>query len=67
MQAGNEDVLRARFQDAQFFYAEDRGRPLADFRPALAGITFQAALGSMLDKSVGTSSGRISTALLHRD
>lgn len=54
LQAGNEDVLRARFEDAQFFYAEDQQQPLGDFRPALAGITFQTALGSMLDKSVRT-------------
>lgn len=65
-QPGNENVLRARFKDAQFFYAEDRQQPLADFRPALAGITFQTALGSMLDKSVSTSSGYFPTALLYR-
>jgi len=45
-------VLRARFEDAQFFFEEDLKTLLADFRPQLAGITFQKALGTMLDKSV---------------
>ena len=52
MQAGNEAVLRARFQDAQFFYEDDIKTPLADFRPMLAGTIFQKELGSLLDKSV---------------
>lgn len=34
--AGNEAVLRARFEDAAFFYAEDMKTPLADFRCAHA-------------------------------
>ena len=46
-------MLRARFEDAAFFYAEDRKRQLLDFRPALQGISFQKQLGTMLDKSVG--------------
>lgn len=53
LQAGNESVLRARFEDAQFFFQEDLKRPLSDFRPQLAGITFHKSLGTMLDKSVG--------------
>jgi glycyl-tRNA synthetase beta subunit len=52
MQAGNESVLRARFEDAQFFFQEDLKRPLSDFRPQLSGITFHKSLGTMLDKSV---------------
>lgn len=51
VRAGNEDVLRARFQDAQFFFAEDSKRQLSDFRNDLSGITFQTDLGTMLDKS----------------
>ena len=51
-QGGNEAVLRARFQDAQFFFQEDLKRPLADFRPLLAGTLFQKDLGTLLDKSV---------------
>ena len=48
---GNEAVLRARFQDALFFYESDLRRTLAECKPDLASITFQADLGSMLDKS----------------
>jgi Glycyl-tRNA synthetase beta subunit len=55
MQAGNESVLRARFEDAQFFFQEDLKRPLSDFRPQLSGITFHKSLGTMLDKSVRTA------------
>ncbi|MEW5988061.1 MAG: glycine--tRNA ligase subunit beta [Chloroflexota bacterium] len=49
--AGNEHVLRARFADAEFFYNKDTRRPLADFLPRLGTLTFQAKLGSMLDKA----------------
>ncbi|MEW5302291.1 MAG: hypothetical protein WDW36_005092 [Sanguina aurantia] len=49
--AGNEAVLRARFEDAAFFYKEDLKQGLESFRPKLAGTTFQKALGSLLDKS----------------
>ena len=47
---GNEQVLRARFADAEFFYNNDVKHRLADFLPKLATLTFQADLGSMLDK-----------------
>jgi glycyl-tRNA synthetase len=48
---GNEDVIRARFADAKFFYENDTRRPLEDFLPRLDTLTFQEQLGSMLDKS----------------
>jgi glycyl-tRNA synthetase len=48
---GNEDVLRARFADAKFFYENDTRQPLASFLPRLDTLTFQESLGSMLDKS----------------
>ncbi|GBG74740.1 hypothetical protein CBR_g19146 [Chara braunii] len=47
---GNEAVLRARYQDARFFYEADRLRPLASYRDSLSGITFQEKLGTMKDK-----------------
>ncbi|MAT97800.1 MAG: glycine--tRNA ligase subunit alpha/beta [Anaerolineaceae bacterium] len=47
---GNEHVLKARFADAEFFYGKDSQRQLADFLPELDMLTFQAELGSMLDK-----------------
>ncbi len=48
---GNEDVLRARYADAAYFYRSDRSQSLADFVPRLETLTFQADLGSMLDKT----------------
>jgi glycyl-tRNA synthetase len=48
---GNEDVLRARFSDAKFFYENDTRQPLEGFLPRLDTLTFQEQLGSMLDKS----------------
>jgi len=47
---GNEHVIRARFADAEFFYHNDVKHKLADFLPRLSTLTFQADLGSMLDK-----------------
>jgi glycyl-tRNA synthetase len=47
---GNEDVIRARFADAKFFYQNDVRKHLADFLPRLGTLTFQEKLGSMLDK-----------------
>lgn len=48
---GNEQVIRARFSDADFFYKQDSQKKLADFIPDLDKLTFQADLGSMLDKT----------------
>ncbi|MBK9052380.1 MAG: glycine--tRNA ligase subunit beta [Chloroflexi bacterium] len=47
---GNEQVIRARFADADFFYNRDIKRTLADFVPDLDKLTFQFDLGSMGDK-----------------
>jgi len=48
---GNEEVIRARFADADFFYRHDTAKPLEAFLPRLATLTFQERLGSMLDKT----------------
>ena len=48
---GNERVLRARFNDARFFWETDQKRKLADRLPDLAHVTFQAKLGSYLEKT----------------
>ena len=48
---GNERVLRARFNDARFFWDTDQRKKLADRLPDLAHVTFQAKLGSYLDKT----------------
>ena len=48
---GNEQVIRARFADADYFYREDTEKPLEEFLPRLDTLTFQEQLGSMLDKT----------------
>ena len=47
---GYEDVLRARYADAEYFVEQDLRHPLEDFLPKLRTLTFQEELGSMLDK-----------------
>nr|GLL25620.1 glycine--tRNA ligase, chloroplastic/mitochondrial 2 isoform X1 [Ipomoea trifida] len=47
---GNEAVLRARFEDAKFFYELDRSKRFSEFRTQLKGILFHEKLGTMLDK-----------------
>jgi glycyl-tRNA synthetase len=48
---GNEDVIRARFADAKFFFENDTRQSLESFLPRLDTLTFHDKLGSMLDKS----------------
>ena len=48
---GNERVLRARLADAQFFFDEDRKKPLAEHREKLKTVVFQQGLGSMYEKT----------------
>jgi glycyl-tRNA synthetase beta chain len=47
---GYERVLRARLSDARFFFEEDRKRRLEDRVPDLARRTYQAKLGSELER-----------------
>ena len=48
--AGNEKVVRARLDDAKFFYDEDLRRPMEEFVERLGTVTFQERLGTMLQK-----------------
>ena len=48
---GHQRVLRARLEDALFFFKADRSRKLADRVNDLSGIIFQAKLGTMLEKT----------------
>lgn len=48
---GNERVLRARFNDARFFWQVDQQKRLEDRVPDLAKVTFQARLGTYEDKT----------------
>ena len=51
VQRGHERVLRARFNDARFFWEVDRKRSLEDRLGDLKNVTFQAKLGSYFDKT----------------
>jgi glycyl-tRNA synthetase beta chain len=48
---GNERVLRARFNDARFFWEFDRRVPLMDRVKLLENVTFQKDLGSYASKT----------------
>jgi len=48
---GHERVLRARLEDALFFFNSDRKTRLVDSYEALSGIIFQNKLGTMLEKN----------------
>lgn len=47
---GHERVLRARLSDADFFFEEDRKRPLSGRLDDLKGVIYQAQLGSSYNK-----------------
>ena len=51
VQAGNERVLRARLDDAEFFFNEDRKKPLIYRQDGLTKIVFQEGLGNLADKT----------------
>ncbi len=48
--SGNEKVLVARLDDAQFFYDEDRKYPLSHFVDRLNNVSFHDKIGSMAEK-----------------
>ncbi|OCC15504.1 Glycyl-tRNA synthetase beta chain [Dissulfuribacter thermophilus] len=51
LKKGHQRVLRARLNDARFFFEEDLKRPLEDYVKDLAGVIFHKELGSLLDKT----------------
>ncbi len=51
IKAGNVRVIKARLDDAVFFFNEDTKKPLADYVEDLKGITFQKGMGSVYDKT----------------
>ncbi len=51
IKAGNVRVIKARLDDAVFFYSEDTKKPLVDYVEDLKGITFQKGMGSVYDKT----------------
>ncbi len=48
--SGNEKVLVARLDDAQFFYDEDRKYPLSHFADKMKNVSFHDKIGSMAEK-----------------
>ncbi len=48
---GNERVLRARFNDARFFWQTDQKKSLLERLESLKHVTFQKDLGSYFDKT----------------
>ncbi|GAB2694912.1 glycine--tRNA ligase [Nocardia thraciensis] len=48
---GNENVLRARFEDAAFFWNTDLQTTPEQFRSQLSGLTFENRLGSMAERA----------------
>ncbi|MDH3392905.1 MAG: glycine--tRNA ligase subunit beta [Desulfobulbaceae bacterium] len=48
---GHQRVLRARLEDALFFFKEDKQRQLADRVDDLSGVIFQAKLGTLKEKT----------------
>ena len=51
IKAGNVRVIKARLDDAVFFFNEDTKKPLEAYVENLKGITFQKGMGSMYDKA----------------
>lgn len=51
IKAGNLRVIKARLDDAVFFFKEDTKKALVDYVEDLKGITFQKGMGSMFDKT----------------
>lgn len=51
IKAGNVRVIKARLDDAVFFFNEDTKKPLVDYVEALKGVTFQKGMGTMYDKT----------------
>ena len=51
VQHGNEKVLRARLDDAKFFFENDRKKSLEGHRENLTRINYQEGMGDMRDKA----------------
>ncbi|MES2393505.1 MAG: glycine--tRNA ligase subunit beta [Acidobacteriota bacterium] len=66
---GNERVLKARFNDARFFWEFDQRTPLVERVKLLGNVTFQKDLGSYAKKSeeVGVIAGLLATLSNSRD
>lgn len=65
IKAGNLRVIKARLDDAVFFFNEDTKKPLENYVENLKGMTFQKGMGSVYDKTqrIIKLSEKISNAL----
>ncbi len=52
IKAGNVRVIKARLDDAVFFFTEDTKKPLENYVESLKGVTFQKGMGSVYDKTM---------------
>ena len=52
IKAGNVRVIKARLDDAVFFFNEDTKKPLEGYVEDLKGVTFQKGMGSVYDKTL---------------
>jgi len=77
VRSGNEAVLRARYEDAAFFWRADRQVEPSTFRERLSQLTFENRLGSVADRAdrIGAIANRLAfdadldttdTATVHR-
>ncbi len=64
VRSGYEAVLRARYEDAAFFYAADRQHTPAELHGRLDRLTFETRLGSVADRSrrIATLAGALALA-----
>lgn len=51
VKVGAERVIKARFEDARFYFEEDRKKPLSERIEDLKRVTFQESLGSLYEKT----------------
>ncbi len=53
---GAEKVLRARFEDARFYFQSDRNTPISARQEKLKSVTFHAKLGTVHEKALRIAS-----------
>jgi glycyl-tRNA synthetase beta chain len=51
IRSGNEKVIKARLEDAEFYFKEDTKQSLEDYVPKLKEVTFHEKLGSLFEKT----------------
>jgi glycyl-tRNA synthetase len=69
VRTGNEAVLRARYEDAAFFYRADRKQSPAAMRDKLQRLTYTDKLGSMADRAarIATLAGALADLVPVKD